>query len=194
MPYHKHHKHRTYERILQSARRLFVTQGYAATSIDEIMLDCGLTRGGFYAHFRSKSQLYREAMRDADHALIGDESELQALLDDWMQAAGATFLARDIASQQQDVRAAYSHAFRRLCQRLGCATHGMASDEQIIAAAAAIVGAAAVLNTTDDAELKQRILGACHRQVPVFLAEQSTRSPHFFWAPALGDELDGSVP
>ncbi len=187
MRYRKQHKQRTYQRILQSARRLFVSQGYASTSIDEIMLDCGLTRGGFYAHFDSKSQLYREAMHDADAVLVGNESEVDILLKECLQAARATFLATDIASEEQDVRAAYSQAFQRLCQRLECATRG-ARDEQIAAAAAAIVGTLAVVHTTDDAELKQRILRACNRQVPAFLAEHSSDDPpHFFWAPCYED-------
>lgn len=184
MPYCKQHKQRTYQRILQSARRLFVSQGYAATSIDEIMLDCGLTRGGFYAHFDSKSQLYREAMHDVDAVLVGNESEVDALLKECLQAARVTFLVTDIASEEQHVRAAYSQAFQRLCRRLECATRGMVPDEQITAAAAAVVGALAIVHTTDDAELKQRILYACNRQVPAFLTEQSSdQSPHFFWAP-----------
>ena len=62
MRYSRGHKHSTRQRILTSAARLFVSRGFEATSIDDIMRGCGLTRGGFYAHFKSKGDLYREAM------------------------------------------------------------------------------------------------------------------------------------
>ena len=36
--------------------------GFADVSIDEIMEDAGLTRGGFYKHFDAKEDLYQEAV------------------------------------------------------------------------------------------------------------------------------------
>lgn len=63
MPYTAEHKQATRERILESARRLFNDRGFARVSIDEVMDHAGLTRGGFYRHFRDKSELYAEAVR-----------------------------------------------------------------------------------------------------------------------------------
>jgi TetR/AcrR family transcriptional regulator, transcriptional repressor for nem operon len=63
MPYTAAHKQATRKRILESARRLFNATGFAEVSIDEVMEQAGLTRGGFYRHFRDKSQLYAEAVR-----------------------------------------------------------------------------------------------------------------------------------
>src|ERR1700704_1176038 len=63
MPYTAEHKQATRERILESARRLFNDKGFAEVSIDEVMDKAGLTRGGFYRHFRDKSELYAEAVR-----------------------------------------------------------------------------------------------------------------------------------
>ena len=62
MPYPKGHRERVRTRILGSARKLFNLYGFEAVSIDAVMEDAGLTRGGFYAHFRSKAQLYAEAV------------------------------------------------------------------------------------------------------------------------------------
>ncbi|MEC9367371.1 MAG: TetR/AcrR family transcriptional regulator [Pseudomonadota bacterium] len=64
MPYTAEHKARTRERIVQSARRLFNTRGFSAVSIDEIMAEAGLTRGGFYNHFRTKEDLLAEAVTE----------------------------------------------------------------------------------------------------------------------------------
>src|SRR5262249_16660011 len=63
MPYSREHKHHTRARILESARRLFNKKGFFEVSIDEVMENAGLTRGGFYRHFRDKDELYAEAVR-----------------------------------------------------------------------------------------------------------------------------------
>src|SRR5215475_6440813 len=44
------------------ASRLFRQRGYAGTSIDDIMLAAGLTRGAFYAHFKSKEELFAQVV------------------------------------------------------------------------------------------------------------------------------------
>src|SRR5215475_12442013 len=62
MPYTPQHKQQTRERIVRSARRLFNRKGFAGVTIDEIMAEAGLTRGGFYRHFAAKEELYREAL------------------------------------------------------------------------------------------------------------------------------------
>ena len=63
MPYKPEHKRETRQRILESARRLFNSKGLAEVSIEEIMANAGLTRGGFYRHFSDKDELYAEAVR-----------------------------------------------------------------------------------------------------------------------------------
>lgn len=45
------------ERILSAAATAFRGRGYAATGVDAVMSAAGLTHGGFYAHFPSKSAL-----------------------------------------------------------------------------------------------------------------------------------------
>ena len=62
MPYTTQHKQETRERIIRCARRLFNRKGFAEVTIDEIMRDAGLTRGGFYRHFTAKDELYSEAL------------------------------------------------------------------------------------------------------------------------------------
>jgi AcrR family transcriptional regulator len=72
--YPTQHKDRTRRKIIESAAHLFSARGFAATSIEDIMSDCGLTRGAFYAHFQSKGQLYCEAIGRscARSSLAGD--------------------------------------------------------------------------------------------------------------------------
>lgn len=62
MPYPLEHKAKTRARIIEKARVMFNRRGFEGVSIDDIMREAGLTRGGFYHHFRSKDELYAEAV------------------------------------------------------------------------------------------------------------------------------------
>src|SRR5262249_41512874 len=62
MPYHPSHRKETKKKIIDSARRLFNRRGFESVSIPEIMAGVGLTHGGFYSYFKSKSDLYAEVL------------------------------------------------------------------------------------------------------------------------------------
>lgn len=48
----------TRERILFSAQRIFVRDGFEAAKLDEIASTAGYTRGAFYANFKNKEELF----------------------------------------------------------------------------------------------------------------------------------------
>jgi TetR/AcrR family transcriptional repressor of nem operon len=58
MPYPVGHRVRVETKIVESARRLFNRHGFENVSVQQIMAGAGLTHGGFYSYFRSKSELY----------------------------------------------------------------------------------------------------------------------------------------
>jgi AcrR family transcriptional regulator len=62
MPYPAGHRDKIREKIIQSARRLFNRSGFENVSVDQIVAEAGLTRGGFYSYFDSKSDLYAEVL------------------------------------------------------------------------------------------------------------------------------------
>ena len=62
MPYSSQHKAEVRARIIETARVLFNRHGFEAVSIDTVMEHAGLTRGGFYNHFKNKASLYDEAV------------------------------------------------------------------------------------------------------------------------------------
>jgi AcrR family transcriptional regulator len=62
MPYPPEHRDRTRARIIRSAQVLFNRHGFTTVSIDQVMAHAGLTRGGFYSYFETKSELYAEAV------------------------------------------------------------------------------------------------------------------------------------
>jgi TetR/AcrR family transcriptional repressor of nem operon len=198
MPYKTDHKTRTHQRILESARRLFSSKGFDATSIEEIMLECKLTRGGFYAHFQSKAQLYHEAMTNADSPralpLTADEMSarwLDALLTSCLGSTNSngikqspwTFLVTDVVSKQPEVRKAYAQAFKamseRLCQEIEQSSN---RDRSSLALMAMAVGALAVAMAIDDASLRTSLISAC-REHAKSLFENTDKHDRldFFW-------------
>ncbi len=59
----------SHDSILESAARIVREKGIAAAGVAEVMRGAGLTVGGFYAHFASKSALVDEALRRTAFAL-----------------------------------------------------------------------------------------------------------------------------
>ena len=53
----------TRERILAIAEASVLAKGFGATSIDEVIAEAGLTKSGFFYHFRDKNELAREMLR-----------------------------------------------------------------------------------------------------------------------------------
>lgn len=51
--------HQTAERILAAAEPLVLQQGFAGTSLDDILKATGLTKGAFFHHFKGKAGLAR---------------------------------------------------------------------------------------------------------------------------------------
>jgi TetR/AcrR family transcriptional repressor of nem operon len=62
MPYAPGHRSEVKAKIIQSARRLFNRHGFENVSLNQIMAGAGLTHGGFYSYFKSKSDLYTEVL------------------------------------------------------------------------------------------------------------------------------------
>ncbi|HXN98688.1 MAG TPA: TetR/AcrR family transcriptional regulator [Candidatus Acidoferrales bacterium] len=58
MPYPTGHRAAVKKNIIDSARKLFNRHGFESVSVQQIMAGAGLTHGGFYSYFKSKSDLY----------------------------------------------------------------------------------------------------------------------------------------
>jgi AcrR family transcriptional regulator len=58
MPYPAGHRATVKKAIIDSARKLFNRHGFESVSLNQIMAGAGLTHGGFYSYFKSKSDLY----------------------------------------------------------------------------------------------------------------------------------------
>jgi AcrR family transcriptional regulator len=62
MSYPAGHRAAVKKNIIDSARKLFNRHGFESVSLNQIMAGVGLTHGGFYSYFRSKSDLYAEVL------------------------------------------------------------------------------------------------------------------------------------
>lgn len=63
------------ELILQAAERAVLNKGFAGTSIDELIAEVGITKSGFFYHFKDKSELAKALLQrylDVEHALFDD--------------------------------------------------------------------------------------------------------------------------
>lgn len=65
MRYSAEHKARSHEKILSAAARSFRERGGDSTGIGTVLKKVGLKKGGFYRHFRSKDDLFVEAVARA---------------------------------------------------------------------------------------------------------------------------------
>ncbi len=158
---------RTRAEIFEHAARLFRLRGYAATNIDDIMLAAGLTRGAFYAHFKSKDELFAEVVR-AGHGLlahtrtIGPEAAITAYLakDDLAaNALGCTLAAlpSDVARAPLPARLAYANALYGLIAEL---SRGRPRKPDADATTAAILslGAVVLARASGDTRLSDWLL------------------------------------
>ncbi len=78
----------TRERLLEAAERAILAKGFAATSIEELIAEVGITKGGFFYHFGDKNGLAKAMMHrylEQDRAVLegifqrGDELDTDPL-------------------------------------------------------------------------------------------------------------------
>jgi AcrR family transcriptional regulator len=79
----------TREHILATAESIILQRGYSGTSIEEIIGEAGITKGGFFYHFAGKSDLARNLMLrylENDSKFFGDLSDrARSLTEDPLQ-------------------------------------------------------------------------------------------------------------
>jgi len=80
------------EQILAAATQAFARTGFAATSLDDIAAEAGISRVILYRHFESKTDLYRAVLDRACERLVaavGEGRYTPASLDALVEAAAA---------------------------------------------------------------------------------------------------------
>jgi len=190
MPYTKTHKNKTRERILESSFRLFAIKGFKGVTIDDLMNNCGLTRGAFYAHFTSKAELYREALkfRASSAKLAGLKPEgtsnkqwLSLLLNKYLSlehvkgerslSCPLAFLATDINMQNEAIKTAYADTYHGMNTAIMeyASSYTDCDEQDILSVTAMMIGAVAIARTLQNQDSIESLLGACRREAGVKL-------------------------
>ena len=188
MRYPPTHKRETRRRILDAASAAFRERGVEGTGVDYIMRRAGLTHGGFYAHFRDKTELVAEActqvFEDAVINLnrIGSQPtaarRARVLIDSYLsvhhrdnRGSGCLVVAvaADMARLDGSGRAAFSKGFETHLERLAAALRLSEDPElnrdRVNHLMAALVGSLLMARSTDDAGRSDRLLQSSRRML-----------------------------
>ncbi|MDH3687502.1 MAG: TetR/AcrR family transcriptional regulator [Myxococcales bacterium] len=183
MRYDAEHKDRTRARILEQAAASFRREGYRGVGIDRIMAAARLTRGGFYAHFRSKAALFAEVLGlEADFvrrlrqargaAPTGSPGSAAAVIRGYLApenrervAAGCTLatLTNDAARADDAARTAYASLVEDLARELEKHVRpgDTAAREAALEALALCVGGIGLARGIGDEALAREVLAVC---------------------------------
>jgi AcrR family transcriptional regulator len=132
--------------ILGAARKVFASQGYADTVVDDIAAQAGIGKGTLYLYFPSKEQIYLAALLDDARELDRLTREAMAAAPDWQDKVRAYMDVRlRYFDTHQDFVRIYITEFRSMCMQgkpLASELHhlvqqGEAQLAQLFAAAAA---------------------------------------------------------
>jgi len=189
--YAKDHKLQSRESIIQVAAVLFRERGYEAVSIDTLMSAAGMTRGGFYGHFKSKIDLY-EAVLSGDHDFIKRMQSRDGTTATQLAVQGAKVtdgylhpdhrqdvicgcslasLAMDTVRSPASTQRIYARVVRDLIEEFGRGIgDSSVLDERALAALATCVGGLLLGGAcAADGELSDAISDACSKQVRMTL-------------------------
>jgi len=77
----------TRDALLESARKRFIQDGYAATSIEQVVRDARVTRGALYHHFQSKTDLFIAVFEQVETQTMRRLTDvLSSVADPWQAA------------------------------------------------------------------------------------------------------------
>jgi len=180
MPYTKEHKSNTRKIILKSAFELFTAKGFDGVTINELMENCGLTRGALYAHFSGKSALYDESLKFAASSSklaelrpskISNKEWLSQLLDGYLSLAHVNgdrpcplaFLATDVVTQDQATKETYASVYQGMNKTIMAysKTFSSCNDDDIYSVTAMMIGAVAISRTLNDQKTVLKLLTSC---------------------------------
>jgi TetR/AcrR family transcriptional repressor of nem operon len=164
-------------RVVQAASRLFREKGIPNVSVAEVMEAAGLTHGGFYKQFESKSALVDEAAAQGFTDML-DKLALLSRESDGHQAAWSELLGSYLSGEHRDHPGdgcpaagfagdfahgrehaeTYSAGVRRMAEWI-------APDKDGLAALACLVGGILLARATADTPLSGQILESVHESL-----------------------------
>ena len=186
LSYTAEHKQTTRARIVETARILFNRHGFQNVTIDMVMAEAGLTRGGFYNHFKSKEALFNAAVSSflmgrgalwrsdagVDVSNITHETAKQMIdaylstqhLGDLDGQCPMIALPSDVARASPEVQASFQEL---LTAMVGLFENSLVAGnkggrQDALSLAALCVGGMVLARTLPDSELAEEIRAAAH--------------------------------
>jgi AcrR family transcriptional regulator len=93
---------RTRRAILDRARHLFATKGYAATGTEEIISELGITRGALYHQFGDKLGVFKAVIAEAYSEMTEHiKTRIQPLDNNWEQLVVGCQAFLEVAQQEE---------------------------------------------------------------------------------------------
>lgn len=183
-------------RVVETAATLFRERGYDGVGVADLMAAAGLTHGGFYKNFGSKTDLIAEsaACGIAQNAAVSAGADIPEFVRSYLsrehrdgRATGCTIaaLSGDAARQPETVRAAFAAGIESLLATLSPASAspdaaGADADTtrtRHLAILAQAVGAVVISRACpDDAPLADEILAVCRDRILASLDTPSTEN------------------
>jgi TetR/AcrR family transcriptional repressor of nem operon len=199
MRYPPAHKETTRRRILDAASQTFREKGVAETGVDEVMRRAGLTHGGFYAHFKDKTELIAEACAAAFAAAVPNLDRIAAaptpasrarlLIDSYLGArhrdnrgSGCLVVSvgADMVRLRGAARAGYARGFAqhldRLCAALRLSPDARCNRERVTMLMSSLVGGLLFARAIAEPAESDAMLHAMRRQLREQYCRESVRS------------------
>ena len=170
-------KELSHERIVDAAAEIIRRSGYDGTGVAEVMKQAGLTHGGFYAHFESRTQLLAEAadrasarslerMRKVTERVAPDES-LRAYVDSYLSdahvdAPGCSLaaLGSETPRQADEVRKVCARRLKEtvdMIERLMPGWGEPGQHEKALAILSCLVGSMVLARAADDRRVSKDV-------------------------------------
>ena len=70
---------KTREEIIALGKQLFITKGYEKTSVEEMIRTLGISKGGFYHHFKSKEEVMDAVIMQITMKIVDNIKDIVAL-------------------------------------------------------------------------------------------------------------------
>jgi AcrR family transcriptional regulator len=171
-------KEETKADILQSAMRGFRSRGYGGLGVDGLAKEAGVTSGAFYAHFKSKAAVFREAVTVGMDDMRASLSRLRTqhgdrwrevfrtgYLDDRRRADLAhscTFqsLTGEVARADDESRRAYEAKLKDVLSVMDSPGEGAMRRQDAIALLAMLSGGVSMARAVDSPEFADEIAAA----------------------------------
>lgn len=166
-------KEETHDRIVRTAARSIRQHGYDGLGVASLMKEAGLTHGGFYAHFGSKTDLLAEAADRAGAdgieglgrllAAAKPEAALDTLLDAYLSdrhleapelGCAIASLGSEVPRQAAPVRQAATRRMKEMADLVERQLPGWrkpGNPERALAILSCMVGAMVIARASDDA-------------------------------------------